>query len=263
MKRFVAVLVVLPLVLTALLASPAEASKKKYKVKVSVATKVDAGSCLKVSGKVRGPGAQSAKVRIKVRKPGSSRFATVKRATVKKRGKYAACVELTTPGANQIRVKKPKSKARKAGVSAVQTVTAWAWLDLTKQKREDSWSEGVTVGPVSIAGRSYSPGMAFEGAGSYFNVAGKCDTFRAQIGLPAGVSAPMGLLTYRYVAPGEETELVVPASPGAAPKNVQIGLTGYQVFAFESDDVIAVVAPQAHCSVPALGAVPPSYTAIT
>ncbi|HSV38904.1 MAG TPA: hypothetical protein VLI04_09105 [Nocardioidaceae bacterium] len=186
MRKSAASLFSLLAVVGSLLLMPA-ANAATVSVKVSTTT-VDIGKPVTVSGKATNadPGDL---IKIQVRKPGTTRWVTVKRVALKATHKYSTKIRLATPGANKVRVKSGKL------ASPSLTVTAYAWLDLTKQPHmQYSGSLTFMGATVQLGGTSYTPSIFAGGSADYlWNVdPGVCTNVKLTLGRPEDFGPPTG-----------------------------------------------------------------------
>lgn len=237
----------------------AEAAKKPaYRVTIKTdKTRADVGQTIKVTGQVKGPKATKKRLVVQ-RKVGTGAWRVVTKVRTNKKGRYATKVKVTTAGQQYLRVVAPKSKKARLGVSSRRGYVGWRWLDLTTQP---SWVEGAVAvkGPATIAGTTYPKAITFQNTGAYFSTVGSCDAFKSTAGVvDGGTDSGAALaLTFTTAQPDSEPrETVVALTAGQAPQSFRAALSGINLLAFGAGDGrIAVIAPQAHCTVNALPAV--------
>ncbi|MBC9227606.1 hypothetical protein GL325_14855 [Aeromicrobium sp. 636] len=262
--RSIAVAAAVGLIVSLAPTASAEAAKKPtYKVSIKLSTtKADVGQTVKVSGKVRGPKAAKKRLAVQV-KVGAGKWRTVKKVrTTKKRG-YATRIKVSTAGAHAVRVVAPKSKRARAGKSTARRYVGWRWLDLTQQPI-DAEANAVTTGPATVAGRTYPKAwLVWQYVSLFIAPAGSCDTFRSTVGVLDESEGDATLLTVKspYDVLDDDpkpAESHFQVKAKTAPRAFNASLTGQRLFGFMHGYTqrIAVIAPQAHCSVNALKPVP-------
>lgn len=234
----------------------AEAAKKPvHQVSIKIGkTKADVGQVITVAGQVKGPKAKKKRLVVQ-RKVGNGAWRAVKKVRTNKKGRYATKVRVNLAGQQYLRVVAPKSKKARMGVSSRRGYVGWRWLDLTTQR---SLTEGddAAKGSATIAGTTYSKAITFQNTGTYFNTAAVCDTFKSTAGVVDGSTDTGGALALAFTSDqldSEPRQTYVELRAGEAPKPFRASLRDIRLFAFGSDSGrIAVVAPQAHCTVNAL-----------
>lgn len=148
----------------------------------AASTELVAGHKLVLSGKVK-PAVAGRKVVLQ-KKIGQRKWATEKRLTTNKRGRFSYVDRPSTPGERLYRVVVPRSGTVKAGVSEVVRVTIYQWLDLSVLPARAS--QGTVVNGVSIGGTPFTQSiLSMAGAGQGFmdwNLDPSCTTLRTRFG---------------------------------------------------------------------------------
>lgn len=241
------------LVLTA--HAPAEAARKpafRVSIKASAATS-DVGTKVVLTGKVRGP-KSARKVLLVQRKVGAARWRTIAKTRTTKRSQYRVRVTTTAAGAQRLRVVAPPSRQARVGVSRVRSHTGYRWLDLTTQSVQMA---GNTRGPVTVGGVSFPKSFVFsaENPGLHAKTARRCDTLRAAVAVPDGVTedarvavfaSPNGTMNWEHAVFGAAT-----AGAGAVTRDFSVRDT-YMALGLGNGDQVAVINPRVHCSLNAL-----------
>jgi hypothetical protein len=149
------------------------------------ATTTDTGHKVTFTGKVRPIGAAAGeKVLLQERFAPGKPWATQKKATIGRTGKYQVSDKPSTNTKHSYRVVMPGAGTHAKGVSQTAKVTVYAWKSLTSLDAVND--DGMAFGAVDINGTTYDDSVFtfFSGAHSIeFNLDHRCDGLRSRFGI--------------------------------------------------------------------------------
>jgi hypothetical protein len=259
MRKAVLVLLSALALVLGLAVSAGAAAKPAYKVtlKTSVA-KSTAERFITVSGKVTGPKAAGKSVTIQRHYVGGP-WITVASATIRSNGKYAARVETPRGGTTSFRALKPKSSARKAGVSATRSIPVYEWLNLASQSSlHDTF---VQPGIAETLGGKTAPSIIIWGnTDLQFKLGGLCTTVTTGADYQdSGATESVDLNFYKWPTNGGSSTQTSAVVTKGTPATVTTSLVGQRVLGieatnFDSGFKLVIFNPRVLCNASSLPA---------